>query len=92
MTVCALYLCILCICISVIVHSIAASPICRVNPSAGNLHPIEAHLVLPPLGPSVAGGQPLVAHYAPKWVKQQASHIKATRHEMWAVPMFLVVI
>ncbi len=36
----------------------------RVNPSSGNLHPTEAHLLLPALDGLV--GTPCVAHYAPK--------------------------
>jgi SagB-type dehydrogenase family enzyme len=32
----------------------------RINPSSGNLHPTEAHLILPPLGSNQSGG---VYHY-----------------------------
>lgn len=44
----------------------------RVDPSSGNLHPTEAHLILPPMGSHVAGGGPFVAHYAPRWVVAHA--------------------
>ncbi|HEX9113358.1 MAG TPA: SagB/ThcOx family dehydrogenase, partial [Nitrospirota bacterium] len=34
----------------------------RMNPSSGNLHPVEGYLVLPPLGKDTPGG---VYHYSP---------------------------
>ncbi|KAH0457225.1 hypothetical protein IEQ34_015132 [Dendrobium chrysotoxum] len=37
----------------------------RVNPSSGNLHPTEAHVLSPPL-PSLSANLPFLAHYSPK--------------------------
>lgn len=41
----------------------------RINPSSGNLHPTEVHLILPPLegleGDGLEGGGGVVAHYSP---------------------------
>ncbi|XP_020585650.1 uncharacterized protein LOC110028232 [Phalaenopsis equestris] len=36
----------------------------RVNPSSGNLHPTEAHVLCPPLPP--LSTEPFLAHYSPK--------------------------
>ncbi|GAB2230879.1 hypothetical protein Droror1_Dr00015175 [Drosera rotundifolia] len=44
----------------------------RVNPSSGNLHPIKAYLIAPPI--ESLSSSPFVAHYAPK---EQGLEIRA---------------
>ncbi|KAJ3682650.1 hypothetical protein LUZ60_015223 [Juncus effusus] len=38
----------------------------RVNPSSGNLHPTECHILSPPIPDSPYNNSPFISHYAPK--------------------------
>ncbi|KAJ4787148.1 hypothetical protein LUZ62_038394 [Rhynchospora pubera] len=56
----------------------------RVNPSSGNLHPTECHIVSPPLPNSPYNSSSFISHYCPK---DHSLEIRAVGHQNLKLPI-----